>query len=101
MALIFLIVAFVTLLATSSLSNAFLTTASGRAYMRTALSMSSRKPIIAGNWKMNTDLKSAVALASELAQLTKATDPSKVDIAVVPPFPFITSVMKVSDFLNE
>jgi len=100
MALIFLIVAFVTLLATSSLSNAFLTTASGRAYMRTALSMSSRKPIIAGNWKMNTDLKSAVALASELAQLTKATDPSKVDIAVVPPFPFITSVMKTLEGSN-
>ena len=30
------------------------------------LSMSLRKPMIAGNWKMNTDLTSAVALASDL-----------------------------------
>jgi hypothetical protein len=29
-------------------------------------SMSLRKPLIAGNWKMNTDLSSATALAQEI-----------------------------------
>lgn len=54
-----------------------------------------RVPLIAGNWKMNTDLKSAVTLATELASLTKTLDSSKVEIAVVPPFPFLTEVSKV------
>lgn len=44
---------------------------------------------------MNTDLQSAVALASELAELTKGADPKKVEIAVCPPFPFIRDVKMV------
>ena len=36
--------------------------------MRLRLSMSLRKPLMAGNWKMNTDIKSAVALAEELSK---------------------------------
>jgi hypothetical protein len=34
--------------------------------------MASRKPFIAGNWKMNTDLESAIALARDVAELTKS-----------------------------
>ena len=30
-----------------------------------------RLPFIAGNWKMNTDLKSAIQLANEVVELTK------------------------------
>ena len=64
---------------------------------RSALSMvgAGRLPFIAGNWKMNTDLQSAVALASELAELTKDVDPKKVEVAVCPPFPFIRDVKMV------
>jgi triosephosphate isomerase len=57
--------------------------------------MSTRIPFIAGNWKMNTDLESAIALASEVKELTKGADPKKVEIAVCPPFPFIRDVQKV------
>jgi len=58
----------------------------------TMVMMSKRLPIIAGNWKMNTDLQSAVALASEVAELTKGVDPKKSEIAVIPPFPFLRDV---------
>ena len=30
-----------------------------------------RLPFIAGNWKMNTDLKSAIQLANDVVELTK------------------------------
>lgn len=62
-----------------------------------ALSMTNAKriPIIAGNWKMNTDLTSAVALAKELVELTRDVDPSKVELAVFPPYPFLVDVGKV------
>ena len=43
-----------------------------------------RKPFIAGNWKMNTDLKTAAALSEELA--AGLTGISKVDVAICPPF---------------
>ena len=51
-----------------------------------------RLPFIAGNWKMNTDLKSAIALATEVAELTKTVDPKKVEIGICPPFPFLGQV---------
>ena len=60
------------------------------------MSANGRIPLVAGNWKMNTDLKSAVQLASELVELTKDADPSKVEVAVIPPFPFIRDVIKVA-----
>ena len=49
---------------------------------------------------MNTDLESAVALASELAELTKDADPKKVEIAVCPPFPFIRDVKMATNKSN-
>jgi Triosephosphate isomerase len=54
-----------------------------------------RIPLVAGNWKMNTDLISAVALATELAELTASVDSSRVEIAVCPPFPFLRDVKMV------
>jgi hypothetical protein len=42
---------------------------SGTEGLRVGMSMSLRKPLIAGNWKMNTDLNSAIELASELGKL--------------------------------
>lgn len=49
-----------------------------------------RKPFIAGNWKMNSNSTSAVALAAGLAEQLDATD--TVDIAVCPPFVYLQSV---------
>lgn len=50
-----------------------------------------RTPFVAGNWKMNTDRASAVALARDVAsgacELT-----SSVDIAVCPPFVYLEAV---------
>jgi len=51
-----------------------------------------RKPFIAGNWKMNTDSQSSVALASGLAGELK--DITTVDVAVCPPFVYLQSVAK-------
>ena len=42
--------------------------------------MAGRIPLIAGNWKMNTDLKGAIALANEVVELTKTLDPKKVEV---------------------
>eukprot|EP01038_Epipyxis_sp_PR26KG_P009774 gene9774-13149_t len=49
-----------------------------------------RTPLIAGNWKMNTDKNSATSLAKEISELTK--DAKDVEIAVIPPFTFISDV---------
>lgn len=53
-----------------------------------------RIPLMAGNWKMNTDLRSAVVLATELAALTSECDPRSVEVAVVPPSAFLRDVSK-------
>lgn len=56
--------------------------------------MATRKPFIAGNWKMNTDLTSATQLAKDLVAAMKGLDTNKVDVAVIPPYPFLTDVLK-------
>lgn len=55
-----------------------------------------RKPLLAGNWKMNTTLHESVQLASELNKLVgKVTDR---DILVCPPF---TAIDKVAETLRD
>jgi triosephosphate isomerase len=49
-----------------------------------------RKKIVAGNWKMNTNLQEALALAAELKN-HKSKDSSKM-MVVCPPFPWIIPV---------
>lgn len=49
-----------------------------------------RRPLIAGNWKMNHGGASACALASDVAKRTAAFD--KVDVLVAPPFTAIAAV---------
>ncbi len=52
--------------------------------------MASRRPFLAGNWKMHGTRTEAVALASDLrAQVGDVADR---DIAVFPPFPFLEAV---------
>ena len=49
------------------------------------------RPFVGGNWKMNTDLASAVELAGNVAA---GCSPSleRVDVAVFPPFPYLQAV---------
>lgn len=44
---------------------------------------------------MNTDLTSAINLATEVVELTKTVDPSSVELAIIPPFPFLRDVKKI------
>jgi triosephosphate isomerase len=49
-----------------------------------------RRKFVAGNWKMNTTLAEAKALAAAVAQGVGAT--STADVAVCPPFPWLPAV---------
>jgi triosephosphate isomerase (TIM) len=52
-----------------------------------------RKPLVAGNWKMNTTAGSAVELAS--AVVKGLGDEDRVTVAVCPPFPYLSLVGQV------
>lgn len=75
--------------------SAFHAVSSSTHKSRSYVGMMARKPFIAGNWKMNTDLTTAVQLASDLVEATKGLDHSKVEVAVIPPYPFLRDVLKV------
>ncbi|NQV33938.1 MAG: triosephosphate isomerase, partial [Phycisphaeraceae bacterium] len=52
-----------------------------------------RKPFVAGNWKMNTDSDSAVALAKAIAaESVDALSDNKITIAVCPPSVYLSAV---------
>lgn len=53
----------------------------------------SRKPIVAGNWKMNTTLDGACALAEGIA--SRANNISGVELVVFPPFPWLVPVRDI------
>ena len=92
MTALFAVVAFAAL----SVGTSFVPTRQASFMRKCALSMDGgRIPLVAGNWKMNTDLTSAVALVTELAALTAAVDSSRVEIAVCPPYPFLRDVKMV------
>ena len=52
-----------------------------------------RRPFVAGNWKMNTDGRSAVALAKAVAA-GSADLAGKITVAVCPPFVYLSAVAK-------
>ena len=51
-----------------------------------------RKPFVAGNWKMNTDSHSGVALAKSVVEGSSGLAGSSVDVAVIPPFVYLPAV---------
>lgn len=57
---------------------------------------SQRKPLLAGNWKMNTNLQEAIQLVTDLKKLVN--DVNDRDILVCPPF---TAIAPVSDVLRD
>ncbi|MEU8342520.1 triosephosphate isomerase [Actinomadura meyerae] len=58
---------------------------------------SGRKPLMAGNWKMNNNHLEAIALVQKMAFALKDADYDAVDIAVLPPFTAIRSVQTLVD----
>jgi triosephosphate isomerase (TIM) len=58
---------------------------------------SARKPLMAGNWKMNRNHLEAIRLVQELAFRLSDKDTDRVDVAVVPPFTDLRSVQTLVD----
>jgi triosephosphate isomerase len=59
--------------------------------------MASRKPLIAGNWKMNLNHLEAIALTQKVAFSLTPEQFGAVDVAVIPPFVDIRSVQTLVD----
>jgi len=58
--------------------------------------MNPRRPIIGGNWKMNTDRAGAATLAQGVADALNADGSlSGADVALFPPFPYLLAVGEV------
>jgi triosephosphate isomerase len=51
-----------------------------------------RKPLVAGNWKMNTDSFSSVSLAKNIASASSDFAGHTVNVAVCPPFVYLQAV---------
>ena len=56
-----------------------------------------RKPLMAGNWKMNLNHLEAIAVAQKLVYGLEDKDYDAVDVAVIPPFTDIRSVQTLVD----
>lgn len=56
-----------------------------------------RKPLMAGNWKMNLNHLEAIAVAQKLAYSLDDKDYDAVDIAIIPPFTDIRSIQTMVD----
>lgn len=56
-----------------------------------------RKPLMAGNWKMNLNHLEAIALVQKLAFALNDADFAEVEVAVLPPFTDIRSVQTLID----
>jgi len=56
-----------------------------------------RRPLMAGNWKMNVNHLEAIALVQKLAFALKDADFDAVDVAVFPPFTDLRSVQTLID----
>ena len=59
--------------------------------------MSTRTPLMAGNWKMNLDWKQGLALVEELGEALANVDLSDVEVAVLPPFVDLRTVQTAID----
>lgn len=57
----------------------------------------SRKPLIAGNWKMNLNHLEAIAVVQKLAFMIDDKDFDAVDVVVIPPFTDMRSVQTLID----
>jgi triosephosphate isomerase len=65
--------------------------------MATVSGRPARKPLMAGNWKMNLNHLEAIGLVQKLAFSLSDTDYDAVDVAVLPPFTDLRSVQTLVD----
>ena len=56
-----------------------------------------RKPLMAGNWKMNLNHLEAIAVAQKLVYSLDDKDYEAVDVAIIPPFTDIRSIQTLID----
>ena len=56
-----------------------------------------RKPLMAGNWKMNLNHLEAIAVAQKLVYSLDDKDYDNVDVAIIPPFTDIRSIQTLVD----
>ena len=56
-----------------------------------------RKPLVAGNWKMNLNHLEAIAVAQKLSYSLEEKDFDAVDVAIFPPFTDIRSIQTLID----
>lgn len=56
-----------------------------------------RKPLMAGNWKMNLNHLEAIAVAQKLVYSLNDADYDAVDVAIIPPFTDIRSIQTLID----
>ena len=56
-----------------------------------------RKPLMAGNWKMNLNHLEAIAVAQKLVYSLEDKDYNAVDVAIIPPFTDIRSIQTLVD----
>ena len=56
-----------------------------------------RKPLMAGNWKMNLNHLEAIAVTQKLVYSLDDKDYDAVDVAVLPPFTDIRSIQTLVD----
>lgn len=56
--------------------------------------MTARRPLIAGNWKMNTDRDVAVALAKSIVLRSQEESLAGCELVVAPPYPFLDAVVQ-------
>ena len=59
--------------------------------------MTARKPLIAGNWKMNLHHLEAIALVQKIAFSLSEADYERVEVVVVPPFVDLRSIQTMVD----
>lgn len=57
-----------------------------------------RKPMMAGNWKMNNTLPEAVVLTQEISNRVKNADLAKVDVVLCTPYTDLKPALTVLDF---
>ena len=60
-----------------------------------------RKPLIAGNWKMNLNHLEAIGVVQKLAFALPKEYYDKVDVAVIPPFTDIRSVHPLTSLFQS
>src|ERR1700712_5587027 len=59
--------------------------------------LSGRRPLIAGNWKMNLHHLEAIALVQKIAFDLRQKETDAVDVVVIPPFTDLRSVQTLVD----